>query len=140
MASRGWPDAEEWARQADRIAPTLVGGSWERGGADLGPTGSKKAWARMGVDGGTVADTVPGPDFRWQPSAGRPGMMPLTTLQAARLQGFPSDWHVAGRKTARYRQVANATPPPLARAVGHSIAIALASACGTPTQHHPNRR
>lgn len=140
MASRSWHGAKEWALQADKIAPTLVGGSWERGGADLGPTGSKKAWARMGVDGGTVADVVPGPDFLWQPSLGRSGMMALTTDQAAQLQGFPADWHVAGRKTARYRQVANATPPPLARAVGESIAFALASACERPSQLRLDRR
>lgn len=127
MASRGWPHAAEWARQADMVAPTVVGGSWERGGADLGPTGSKRAWARVGVDGGTVADEVPGPDFSWDPALGRSGMMALTTAQVARLQGFPADWLVAGRKTARYRQVANASPPPLAQAVGEAIVTALAS-------------
>lgn len=125
MASRGWSAAEEWAHQANRVAPTLVGGSWERGGADLGPTGSKKSWARMGVDGGTVADEVPGPDFVWAPSSGRKGMVALTNSQVAQLQGFPSEWQIAGRKTARYRQIANATPPPLARAVGQAIAAAL---------------
>ncbi|GGG67091.1 cytosine-specific methyltransferase [Kocuria dechangensis] len=127
MASRGWAHAAEWARLADKVAPTVVGGSWERGGADLGPTGSKRAWARIGVDGGTVADEVPGPDFSWDPSLGRSGMMALTTAQVARLQGFPAEWLVAGRKTARYRQVANASPPPLAQAVGEAIVTALAS-------------
>jgi DNA (cytosine-5)-methyltransferase 1 len=125
MASRGWPAAIEWARHANRVAPTLVGGSWERGGADLGPTGSKKSWARMGVDGGTVADEVPGPDFVWAPSSGRKGMVALTNPQVARLQGFPPEWEIAGRKTAQYRQIANATPPPLARAVGEAMAAAL---------------
>ncbi|WP_009474369.1 DNA cytosine methyltransferase [Rhodococcus sp. JVH1] len=125
MASRGWHGAREWARQADRLAPTLVGGSWERGGADLGPTGSKKAWARIGVDGGTIDDEVPPVDFQWIPSGGRSGMIRLTVDQAALLQGFPTSWHFAGRKTARYRQVANAVPPPLARALGTAIAGTL---------------
>ncbi|MEU8538564.1 DNA cytosine methyltransferase [Streptomyces sp. NPDC048717] len=125
MAARGWPGAERWAAQADRPAPTLVGGSWERGGADLGPTGTKRAWARMGVDGATVADEVPGPDFVWAPSLGRPGMMPLTVRQAATLQGFPSDWVFSGRKTARYRQVGHATPPPVGKALGEAIKAAL---------------
>lgn len=125
MATRGWPAAMEWAAQADRIAPTLVGGSWERGGPDLGPTGSKKAWAKIGVDGATVADQVPGPEFLWDPTLGRPGMMPLTVEQAARLQGFPSDWHVAGKKTVRYRQVGHASPPPVGVALGLAIAAAL---------------
>ncbi|GAB2574053.1 DNA cytosine methyltransferase [Streptomyces capparidis] len=125
MAARGWAQASEWAAQADRIAPTLVGGSWERGGADLGPTGSKRAWARMGVDGATVADEVPGPDFHWDPSLGRAGMMPLTVEQAALLQGFPQDWRFAGRKTARYRQVGHASPPPVGHALGMAIRAAL---------------
>ncbi|MFD9573834.1 DNA cytosine methyltransferase [Streptomyces sp. NPDC059982] len=125
MSARGWTDAERWAAQADKPAPTLVGGSWERGGADLGPTGSKQAWARMGVDGGTVADRVPDKDFRWDPALGRPGMMPLTVAQAALLQGFPSTWRIEGRKTAMYRQVGHASPPPVGRALGTAIAAAL---------------
>ncbi|MCX4666988.1 DNA cytosine methyltransferase [Streptomyces sp. NBC_01381] len=128
MAARGWPRAAEWAAQATDVAPTLVGGSWERGGADLGPTGSKKAWARIGVDGGTVADEAPGPYFKWNPALGREGMMPLTVEQAALLQGFPKDWAFAGRKTARYRQVGHASPPPVGEALGRAIHAALSTA------------
>ncbi|MCZ9342147.1 DNA cytosine methyltransferase, partial [Streptomyces sp. TRM76130] len=49
MGARGWPEADDWASQASAVAPTLVGGSDNRGGADLGPSGTKRAWARMGV-------------------------------------------------------------------------------------------
>ncbi len=125
MGERGWPDAATWAAQADVIAPTIVGGSWERGGADLGPTGAKRKWAQIGVDGVTVADRVPGSDFVWNPSIGRSGRVRLTVDQVALLQGFPAEWKIAGLKTARYRQVGNATPPPLARAVGEAIAQVL---------------
>src|SRR5262245_48417681 len=45
MASAGWEGAAEWARQANTIAPTLVGGSHKHGGPDLGPTRARKAWA-----------------------------------------------------------------------------------------------
>ncbi len=121
MASRGWPRAEEWARQAGRLAPTLVGGSWNRGGPDLGPSGSKKRWAMMGVNGGTVADFPPGPDFDWRPELGPAGGVPLTVAQAATLQGFPTDWQFSGTKTHQYRQVGNATPPPVGRALGLAI-------------------
>jgi DNA (cytosine-5)-methyltransferase 1 len=128
MGAGGWPDADKWAAQANVLAPTIVGGSWNRGGADLGPTGAKRGWERIGVDGGTVADRVPGPDFVWDPTAGgRGGCVPLTVEQVAMVQGFPPEWRIAGRKTARYRQVGNATPPPLARAVGGAIASALRS-------------
>lgn len=125
MGERGWPYAAAWAAQADRVAPTLVGGSWNRGGADLGPTGSKRSWARMRVNGGTVADKVPGPEFPWDLSLGIKGMVALTVEQAARLQGFPEDWSFAGRKTARYRQVGHASPPPVGRALGLAIRTSL---------------
>ncbi|MFG2302194.1 DNA cytosine methyltransferase [Actinacidiphila glaucinigra] len=125
MAMRGWPHAAAWAAQADRVAPTLVGGSWNRGGADLGPTGSKRSWARMSVNGGTVADEVPGPEFPWDLSGDIKGMPALTVEQAALLQGFPHDWSFAGRKTARYRQVGHASPPPVGRALGLAVRAAL---------------
>ncbi|MGW2028819.1 DNA cytosine methyltransferase [Streptomyces sp. NPDC001811] len=131
MGARGWTDVDKWADQAVAPAPTIVGGSWDRGGADLGPTGAKRKWARMGVDGATVADEVPGADFAWNPAVGRSGLVPLTVEQVALLQGFPQEWRIAGRKTARYRQVGNATPPPLARAVGEAIASVLRSEAGS---------
>ncbi|AIR98592.1 DNA cytosine methyltransferase [Streptomyces glaucescens] len=132
MGARGWPDADKWADQADVIAPTVVGGSWDRGGADLGPTGAKQKWARIGVDGGTVADDVPAADFCWNPALGRPGLVPLTVEQVALIQGFPPGWEIAGRKTVRYRQVGNATPPPLARALGQAIASGLGTGGSEP--------
>ncbi|SCD69950.1 DNA (cytosine-5)-methyltransferase 1 [Streptomyces sp. BpilaLS-43] len=120
MAQRGWAGADAWAAQALSVAPTLVGGSDNRGGADLGPTGTKKAWARMGVNGGSLADEVPGPD---QDDAS--GMIRLTVPQTALLQSFPTDWHVAGKKTLRYRQIGHASPPPVGKALGEAIAEAL---------------
>jgi DNA (cytosine-5)-methyltransferase 1 len=49
----------------------------------------------------------------------------LTVEQVMRLQGLPNDWIVTGGKTARYKQVAQAFPPPLAEAVGREVAAAL---------------
>lgn len=127
MAARGWVDAAHWAAQADQPAPTLVGGSKNRGGADLGPTRAKKKWATMGVNAHTVGDRVPGPDFVWDPELGRDNMVKLTVEQAALLQGFPSTWQICGLKTARYRQVGHATPPPVGKALGRAVAEALNS-------------
>ncbi|MFF2097844.1 DNA cytosine methyltransferase [Streptomyces sp. NPDC058202] len=127
MAARGWADASRWAAQADQPAPTLVGGSKNRGGADLGPTRTKSIWATMGVNAHTVGDSTPGPDFIWAPERGRENMVKLTVEQAALLQGFPTTWQISGRKTARYRQVGHATPPPVGRVLGRAVAEALNS-------------
>lgn len=117
MAARGWKGADAWRQQADEIAPTIVGGSKKHGGPDLGPTRARKAWAGLGVNGSSLAETAPDPDFD--------GMPRLTVRMVARLQGFPDDWQFAGGKTAAYRQVGNAFPPPVAAAVARSIRTAI---------------
>jgi DNA (cytosine-5)-methyltransferase 1 len=119
MASGGWPGADAWAACACGIAPTIVGGSKKHGGPDLGPTRARQAWAALGVDGLGVADHPPGPDF---PLSQPPK---LTVAMVSRLQGFPDGWSFSGRKTAAYRQVGNAFPPPVARALGTAIRQAL---------------
>ncbi|MCH0570929.1 DNA (cytosine-5-)-methyltransferase [Streptomyces sp. MUM 136J] len=123
MAAGDWRGAEAWAKGADDIAPTIVGGSKKHGGADLGPTRAKRAWLQLGVDGMGIADAPPTVD--------RPeNFIPkLTTDMVKRLQGWGSspeyEWKFVGRKTSVYRQVGNAFPPPVARAVGTAIADAL---------------
>ena len=119
MASNGWADAKTWAKQADSIAPTLVGGSKKHGGADLGPTRARNAWQKLYVDGRGLADQPPDKNFV--------GMPKLTLKMAAMVQGFPTDWEFAGKKTPAYRQIGNAFPPPVAEAVAGSIYKALAA-------------
>ncbi|MFI7338421.1 DNA cytosine methyltransferase [Streptomyces sp. NPDC050085] len=122
------PRFKQWYEKArfGGVAPTLVGGSKKHGGADLGPTRAKKAWAGLGVNAMGVAndaDSVVDPGRDLGDLAGRGPM--LTVAQAAIIQGFPEDWAFTGGKTARYRQVGNAFPPPVAAAVGGAISEAL---------------
>jgi DNA (cytosine-5)-methyltransferase 1 len=51
----------------------------------------------------------------------------LTVRMVARLQGFPDSWQFYGKKTSSYRQVGNAFPPPVARAVAAQLKIALST-------------
>jgi len=117
MSARNWEFAHRWKQMATGIAPTLVGGSKKHGGPDLGPTRAKRAWELLGVDGKKLADAPPPPGFQ--------GMPQLTVQMAALLQGFPKKWQFCGPKTAAYRQVGNALPPPVAEAIGKAIRASL---------------
>lgn len=139
MMERGWKGAAEWAEKANGIAPTIVGGSKKHGGADLGPTRAKRAWAELGVDAYGVHDTAPPYDKRPMTEFGPK----LTVEMVARIQGWvwakdevhrselegsgngEFAWIFTGKKTAQYRQIGNAFPPPVAKAIGQSIASAL---------------
>jgi DNA (cytosine-5)-methyltransferase 1 len=119
MAAKGWRGVNRWREWANEIAPTIVGGSKKHGGPDLGPTRARQAWGSLGVDGLGIADEPPARDFV--------GMPKLTVRMAARIQGFPDEWGFFGRKTAAYRQVGNAFPPPFAKAIGNSLKSSLLS-------------
>ena len=61
---------------------------------------------------------------------GRPFIHPvehrhITVREAARLQSFPDWWLFEGGPTAAYRQVGNAVPPMMARAVATALASSL---------------
>lgn len=53
------------------------------------------------------------------------GARRITLQEAAHIQGFPKGMAFAGPSTSQFRQVGNAVPPPLAAAVGRSLARAL---------------
>ena len=121
MKENDWVGADEWAKQASSIAPTVVGGSKKHGGPDLGPVRARKAWAALGVDGLGIANEAPQKDFE--------GMPRLTPRMIARIQGFPDNWDFGNKKTAACRMIGNAFPPPVAQAVGDEIRRVLENGC-----------
>ena len=121
IAQNGWSGAKNWAKKANKIAPTLVGGSKKHGGPDLGPTRARNAWAELGIDGRGIADEAPAADFE--------GMPRLTSRMMARLQGFPDAWTFGAKKTIACRMIGNAFPPPVAMAVGKKIKECLRYEC-----------
>jgi DNA (cytosine-5)-methyltransferase 1 len=126
MAANGWRGAEAWARRANSVAPTIVGGSRKHGGPDLGPTRARADWLRLGVEGRSIAEHAP-------PADAPADYLPhLTCEMVALVQGFDAGWQFTGRKTARYRQIGNAFPPPVARAIGVQIKAALDGARSKP--------
>jgi DNA (cytosine-5)-methyltransferase 1 len=133
VAQNGWAGADSWKLAANKIAPTLVGGSKKHGGPDLGPARAKAAWQKLGVNGHRVGNSheIPGENFAgalMRDGSIREGFanMPLLNVRmAARIQGFKDNWDFLGTKTHAYRQVGNAFPPPVAEAIGRQIALAI---------------
>jgi DNA (cytosine-5)-methyltransferase 1 len=78
------------------------------------------------VEGRTIAEDAPPPDAPYD-------YIPrLTCEMVALIQGFDASWKFAGRKTSRYRQIGNAFPPPVAKAIGIQIKAALDGASSMP--------
>lgn len=122
MGANGWKGLDAWLETANAVAPTLVGGSRKHGGPDLGPTRAREQWLKLGVDGRSIGAAAPSADDPVD-------LTPKLTLEmVARLQGFPPGWQFSGRKTAAYRQIGNAFPPPVAKAIGLQIREAIEKA------------
>lgn len=156
MAANGWRHADDWARKAHGHCSTLVGGSDEKTSADLARENGRRNWLKLAVNPNGVAAEAPGRDHG---PAGEPGnpehattFPKLTLRMLARLQEFPDEWQFAppprwkdsngfdsrgdmalGSPMPTFRQIANAFPPSLARAMGIRIRRAL-------TGHGPNLR
>lgn len=119
MFANGWKGGARWMSLANKIAPTIVGGSKKHGGADLGPSRAKQQWSEMGVDGKGIVESAPAADLS------EFHLPRLTLRMVARIQGFADEWQFSGKKTASYRQIGNAFPPPVAFAVGRAINLAI---------------
>lgn len=52
----------------------------------------------------------------------------VSVRECARAQGFPDDFRFLGKIFAQYKQVGNAVPPPLARAIGKEVKKAMITA------------
>jgi DNA (cytosine-5)-methyltransferase 1 len=130
MAADGWEGAHDWALRANTVAPTLSGAAKTGGGPDLGQSRTKSAWAKLCVDPRGIADGVPGHDGIQHRGKGKTidcnvDYPMLTVPMTQKLQGFPADWVITGKKTSAYRQVSHAFPPPCAFALGKALARAL---------------
>ncbi|RST85503.1 DNA (cytosine-5-)-methyltransferase [Aquibium carbonis] len=117
VAANGWEGARRWADEtANEVGPTVVG-AYDSGGYAFTSKLQLPAWDELGIDTTRLAEEAPGP--------GHSGKVPMTLKMGARLQGFPDTWKFHGAMGHRKRQIANALPPVMARAVGLAIFSAL---------------
>jgi len=95
-----------------RAAPEITPRCWLEK-----PTGSQDVFGRLSWD--TPSVTIRTEFFK--PEKGRylhpVEDRPITHLEAALIQGFPIDYKFTGSKTSIARQIGNAVPPPLSKAI-----------------------
>jgi len=108
------PEGGNWRSLPPPAQQAALGGSYESGG---GKTGfyRRLAWDRP-------SPTITGRANRKGSALCHPDQdRPISVLEAAALQGFPTDWQFVGAMNARYMQIGNAVPVPLGEAIGRAI-------------------
>ena len=118
----------------ERLRHIPQGGSWRDIPPELLPAGMKKArrsdhtkrYGRLHPDGlsSTILTKC---DLHWGAYIHYDQERSLTVREAARFQSFPDRFRFTGSKGEQFRQVGNAVPPLLAKAVAESVAEMLAS-------------
>ncbi len=124
------PPGGDWRSLPEPLKVQAMGAALRAGGGKTG------FWRRLSWDEPS-ATVVSRPDHRATCLCHPDETRPLTVREAARIQGFPDWWRFEGPVRARYRQVGDAVPVPLARALATSLARHLRAHEG-PDGHTPS--
>lgn len=108
------PEGGNWRSLPPHLIPAAMGGAYTSGGGKVGFY-RRLAWNRPSPTV-TTSPAQKATDL-CHPSEHRP----ISVREAARLQGFPDDWAFSGSLSDQYRQIGNAVPVPLGKAIGHAL-------------------
>ena len=107
-------EGQNWKSLPDDVAREALGGAYSAGGGKVG------YYRRLSF-------SQPSPTLVTSPTQHATMMChptldrPLSVQEYARIQQFPDDWALAGSTIDKYRQLGNAVPVGLARAIGEML-------------------
>ena len=108
------PEGGNWKNLPEEIIPFAMGGAYKSGGGKVG------FYRRLSY-------SQPAPTITTAP-AQKATMLchplqdrPLSVREYARIQQFPDDWNFVGTTAAKYKQIGNAVPIGLAKAIGEAV-------------------
>ncbi len=108
------PQGGYWRDLSDSLQREYMGGSYFLGG---GKTGMAR---RLSLEEPSLTLTT-SPAQKQTERCHPIETRPLQVREYARIQTFPDNWEFKGSKNAAYKQIGNAVPVNMARALGHSL-------------------
>lgn len=115
------PEGGNWRSLPDDVQAVAMGGAYASGGGKVG------FYRRLSY--GQPAPTLVTSPVQKATMMGHPTKdRPLSVREYMRVQQFPDDWKLAGTITDKYRQVGNAVPVGLAKAIGDML-VSVAEGC-----------
>ena len=108
------PEGGNWRDLPAGVQREAMGGAYESGG---GKSGFYRRLSYSEPSPTLTTSPVQKATMLCHPTQDRP----LSVREYARIQQFPDDWAFEGSLQARYRQIGNAVPVGLARAIGDAV-------------------
>lgn len=108
------PEGGNWRNLPDSVKPAAMGGAYASGG---GKVGFYRRLSYSQPSPTVVTSPVQKATMMCHPTQDRP----LSVAEYARIQQFPDNWVITGTMQERYKQIGNAVPVGLAKAIGDAI-------------------
>lgn len=113
------PEGGNWHDIPPELLPEAMGGAYSSGG---GKVGFYRRLSYSQPSPTVVTSPIQKATMMCHPTQDRP----LSVREYARIQQFPDDWEFTGSLVSKYRQIGNAVPVGLARAIGQML-VAVAN-------------